>query len=81
MYQEQYCASEVYFILKVFEDKKEKKNKHSKGPSLSHAKEEKVIRGENSEADDLWHLFLLFLTIASHCTSDSTVKSNFYPYL
>ena len=80
MHQEQYCASEVYFILKVFEDKKKKKN--SEGPSLSHAKEEKVIRGENSEVDDdLWHLFLLFLTIASHCTSDSTVKSNFYPYL
>ena len=80
MHQEQYCASEVYFILKVFEDKKKKKN--SEGPSLSHAKEEEVIRGENSEVDDdLWHLFLLFLTIASHCTSDSTVKSNFYPYL
>lgn len=80
MHQEQYCASEVYFILKVFEDKKEKNN-NSKGPSLSHAKEEKVIRGANLEADDLWHLFSLFLTIASHCTSDSTVKSNFYPYL
>lgn len=46
-------------------------------PSFSHAKEEKVI--ENSEADELWHLIFIILTIASQYTS--TVKSNFHPYV